>query len=120
MTRRTEPRKVVGGTPRAVREASRETAARSPPGEDAALAGEIVRLTNRTAALTFAAAFVGIAALVAVGRAFSGGTTVFVRLAAAVLGAAAVVTVVAVWRSRVRLRAARGRADAERGRGQRA
>lgn len=113
MMGRSGPREHVPGAPRLQRQASRETAAASLARDDGAPA-EIVRLTNRTAALTLAAAAGSIAALVAVGRVLSGGTTVSVRLAAAVLTAVALVTVVAVWRSRVRLRAARARSDAPR------
>jgi hypothetical protein len=91
----------------------------SPSGEDTALAAEIVRLTNRTALLTLAAAFSIIASLIAVPRALLAGTTGVGRLAAALPVAAAVIAVMAVWRSRGRLRAARAQALAGPGRTER-
>jgi hypothetical protein len=95
------------GAKRTAASVSSDTPAGSPSGEDAALAAEVVRLTNRTALLTVAAAFAIVATLVAVPRALFAGMTGVAGLAAAVPVAAAIVAVIAVWRSRLRLRAAR-------------
>lgn len=83
------------------------------PASDA-VPGEVTRLTNRAAALAFAAAFAIILALVSIPAAVRPGEPAR-RVAALVATALAAGVTTWAWRARVQLRHARGAAPASRG-----